>query len=153
MRPAFCAQERRQLEASSRNRRARREGKGNQEDPRRKASLIHPIIDFVIRPLVRFFDIRLEFLGEKIYFFVLFVNQIVEFGVEHPQYFTRLIADNFLLLNIVQGRNGKAAFVFRVDTKVNVPEVGEIGVDGVGANFFRFDYILIGVGGIHESPA
>ena len=55
-----------------------------------KARLIHAIVNVMIRPLVDAFNVLLPVLGEKINLLVFFRYNIVEFSVEHADYFTRL---------------------------------------------------------------
>ena len=51
---------------------------------------------------------------------MLFRKQTVEFGVEHADDLAGLIADDFVLLDVVEGRNREAAGVVGVDGEINV---------------------------------
>lgn len=59
---------------------------------------------------------------------------MVELSVEHANDLAGLVADNGLLLGIVESRNSESALVVLVHVKVDIAQVGEALVDGVGLN-------------------
>ena len=57
-----------------------------------KAGFVDAVVDIVVGPVVCTLDFLLEVLGEKHNLLVLIGDDIVEFRVEHADYFTRLDA-------------------------------------------------------------
>ena len=69
--------------------------------------------------------------------------------VEHADDLTGLVVDDRLVLLVVEGGHGEAPVVVRVHGEVDLAEVGEFWVEGVGRDFFARD--VVGFGG--EAPA
>ena len=85
-----------------------------------KAGLVDAVIYVIIGPFVRLVDLCPQILRIQVHVLVLFRKEVIEFCVEHADDLAGFIADNLILLDIIQSRDGKAAFVFRVDFKVDV---------------------------------
>lgn len=114
--------------------------------------LINPIINIIVRPLIRLVDLGLQILGQEIHFGVLVRKQVVEFMIHHADNLTALVADDRLLHFVVQRRHREAAGVVGLDVKVDVAEVGEgvVAGDGVGDGVFARE---VGVVFRREAPA
>ena len=81
---------------------------------------------------------------EQVYVLVLLRQEVVELGVEHADDLAGLVADDLLLLDVVQRGHGEAALVFRVDFEVDVAQVGVGRVDGVGPCVFARQLFIRG---------
>jgi len=80
---------------------------------------------------------------------VLFRQQVVELSVEHADDLAGFVADNGILLGVVEGGNRESAFVVLVHVEVDVAEVREALVDGVWLDVLA-RLVVFGGG---ESPA
>ena len=114
-----------------------------------EAGFIDAVVDVVVGPVVRAFDLTSKFLGKQINGLVLLREQVVEFGVEHADDLAGLVADDFVLLDVVEGGDGEAAGVVGVDAEIYVAEVGDAFVDGVGGHTVAWSFAFRGC----ESPA
>jgi hypothetical protein len=101
------------------------------KDSRGKTGLVNTIVDVVVSPLVRLLDLRLQVLRQEVDFLVLLRQQVVELGVEHADDLAGLVADDRVLLGVVEGRDREAPLVVLVDVEVDVAQVREALVDGV----------------------
>lgn len=75
---------------------------------------------------------------------------MVEFMIEHSDDFTAFVADDFLLLFVVEGGDCEAAGVIGVTFEVDVSDVGEFGVEGVRDCVGSWEVFFVWGG---ESPA
>ena len=91
-----------------------------------EARFVDAIVDVVVGPIVRPFDFFSQLFGKQINLLVLLWEQVVELRVEHADDFAGLIADYFVLLDVVERGNGEATRVIGVDVKVNLSQMGEI---------------------------
>ena len=85
-----------------------------------ETGLVDAVVDVVVGPFVRRVDLLLQRLGVQIHVLVFLGQEAIEFGIEHADDLTGLVADDFALLDVVEGRDGEAAFVFGVDLEINV---------------------------------
>lgn len=107
-----------------------------------EAGLVDAVVDVVVGPFVGGFDLRLEGFGEEVDVFVLLVDEVVEFGVEHADDLGGFVGHDRVVLFVPEGRHGKAAVVVGVDGEVEVAEVGVLGVEGVGMGEVAGDFVL-----------
>ena len=114
-----------------------------------EAGLVDAIVDLVVGPFVRLVDLCAQRLGVQIHIPILFREQVVELGIEHADDLAGLVADDFALLGVVQRRYGEAAFVVRVNFKVDFTQVSEVLVDGVRRHVVAGEGLVRG----REAPA
>jgi hypothetical protein len=120
-----------------------------QEGVPSKARLIDTIVDVIVSPFVRLLDLGLQVLRKQNHVLVLVVQEVVELGVEHANDLAGLVADDSLLLRVVQGGDGESALVVLVDVKVDIAQVREALVNGVRLNVLA-RLVVLGSG---ESPS
>ena len=120
-----------------------------EKNSRGETGLVHAIVDIVVRPLIRLLDLRLQVFRQEIDFLVLLGQQVVEFSVEHADDLAGLVADDRVLLGIVERRDREAAFVVLVHVEVDVAQVREALVDGVWLDVLA-RLVVLGCG---EPPA
>ena len=101
---------------------------------RGKPTFVHPIVYIIIGPLVRLLDLRFQLVRQQHDILVSLRQQIIKLGIEHPNDLRGLIADDRLLLLVVQGRDREAAFILRVDLEVDVAEELVVGMQGIGCH-------------------
>jgi hypothetical protein len=123
--------------------------RGRSKDVRSEPRPINPIINIIINPLIHLLNLVLQLLGKKIQLLILILHQIVKRMVEHADNLTTLIADNLLLLLVVQRRDGKPAFVVRTLRKVNVAEMRVVWMQRIRRSIISGDVLIRG----RESPA
>lgn len=70
------------------------------------------------------------------------IQQVVKGVVEHADNFAALIADDLVGFLVVECGDCEAAFVVGVLRKVDVAEMGEVGVEGVGRYVFAGDTLV-----------
>lgn len=116
---------------------------------RREPRFIHPVIDIIIRPLIRLLNLLLQILREQVDRAILLINDIIELGVEHSDDLGGLVGDDGVLFFVPEGGDGEATGVVFVCGKVEVAEVGEVWVEGVWGGVFAWD----GFVGGDEAPA
>ena len=114
-----------------------------------KTRLVDTVVDVIVSPLVRLLDLRLQVLRKKNHVLVLVVQQVVEFCVEHANDLAGLVADNGLLLGVVKSGNREPALVVLVHVKVDITQVSETLVNGVGLDVLA-GLVVLSSG---ESPA
>lgn len=114
-----------------------------------EAGFVDAVVDVVVGPLVRGFDVVPPILGEQVDFLVLFWKKVVEFGVEHADYLAGLVADYPVLLEVVQGRDCEAPRVVRVDVKVDVPQMCKVLVQWIRRHVISWDFLIW----LREPPA
>ena len=68
---------------------------------------------------------------EEIDLLVLLWQEVIESRVEHTDDFGTLIADDLVLLLVVQRRHGEATRIGRIALEVDVAQMGVVGVDGI----------------------
>jgi hypothetical protein len=108
----------------------------------RKPGFIDTIIDIVVNPVVVFFNLRLEVFRIQVDINEFFRQQFVEGRVEHADNLGGLIVYNPIGFFIVKGWHGKATAVLWVLLKVDLAEVGEIGMDWITSNIFAWDFFI-----------
>lgn len=116
---------------------------------RGESGLVDSVVDVVVGPFVPFVDFLSKVFGQEVHVLGFFGEQVVEFGVEHADDLARFVADNLALLDVVEGWYREAAFVFGIDFEVDVAQVGEIWVDGVGRHVVARELFIFGC----EPPA
>lgn len=104
----------------------------------------HTIVDVVVRPFVGLLDVAFESVRQEVDVLVLVGQQVVEFMIEHADDLARLIADDALLLLVVEGRDGEATLVVLIDGEVDVAEMGEAVMERVGSDIFARRVLLVG---------
>ena len=117
-----------------------------------KPGFVDAVVDVVVGPVVGCFNFRLEVLGKKVDIFVFLGNDVVELGVKHADDLARLdvddrladltgkicnisraylVADNLVLLDIVEGRHCEAASIIGADIEIDLSQMSKIWVDRV----------------------
>jgi len=119
------------------------------ENSRGKTGLVDTVVDVVVSPLVRLLDLGLQVFGQEVDFLVLLREQVVELGVEHADDLAGFVADDGVLLGVVEGGDREAALVVSVHVEIDVAQVREALVDGVCLDVLT-RLIVLGCG---ESPA
>ena len=114
-----------------------------------EARAVDAVVDVWVRPFVGGFDFLLEVRGIEVDVAVLLGEQVVELVVEHADDLGGFVGHDGLVLFVVEGRDGEAAVVVGVHGEVDVAEVREVGVEGVGRDLLAGDF----VGGGDEAPA
>ena len=114
-----------------------------------EAGAVDAVVDVGVRPFVGGFDFLAEVLGVEDDVAILLGEQVVELVVEHADDLGGFVGHDGLVLFVVEGRDGKAAVVVRVDGEVDVAEVREVGVERVRGDLLAGDF----VGGGDEAPA
>ena len=89
-----------------------------------------------------FFNLRLEVFRVQVDIDKFLRQQFVEGRIEHANDLGRLIVHNSISLFIVESWHGKAAGVFWILLKVDLAEVGEIGMDWITSNIFAWDFLV-----------
>ena len=114
-----------------------------------EAGFVDAVVDVIVSPIIRAFDFALEFLGKQIDRLVPLGKQVVEFSVEHADDLAGFVADDLVLLDVVEGGDGEAAGVFGVDTEVNVTKVGHVLMNGIRGHVIAWGFAFRGC----EPPA
>jgi hypothetical protein len=122
---------------------------GMNGDLRGKSRFVYAIVDIVVHPLIHLLNFLPQVLGEQIELLVFVIQQVVKGIVEHADDLAALIADNLVGLLVVERGNCEAAFIVGVLRKVDIAEVGVVGVNGIGGYVLARN-VLIGCG---EAPA
>lgn len=91
-----------------------------------EAGLVDAVVDVVVGPVVCAFDVLSQVFGEKVDFLIFLGQEIIKFGIEHADDLAGFVADDFVLLVVVERGDGEAAGIAWVDVEVDVSEVGEI---------------------------
>ena len=92
---------------------------------------VNTVVDIIIRPIIRSLNLRPQLLREQIDALEFLRKQFVEFGIEHPNDFGRFIADDFILLLIVQCRHGETTCIIRIDVEIDVAQVRKVFVERI----------------------
>lgn len=90
-----------------------------------EAGFVDAVVDVVVGPFVCGVNLGAEGLREEVDLFVLVCEEVVEFVVEHANYFGTFVADNSVCLFVVENGNREAALVVGFVVKVNVAQVRE----------------------------
>jgi len=118
-------------------------------DIRSKAGFVDTVVDVVVSPLVSLLDLRLQILRKQNHVLVLVVQQVVELSVKHANDLTRLVADNGVLLGVVEGRDRESALVVLVHVKVDITQMSKALVNRIGLDVLA-GLVVLGSG---ESPS
>lgn len=102
------------------------------------AAFVNPIVDRIVGPNVGLVNLRAQFWWIQIDLggTILFGKQIVEFGIEHSDDLTALVADGCFRLLVPQQWDSKAARVVRDGGEVDIPDMLGIGMQRVRGDVF-----------------
>ena len=119
---------------------------------RGEAGLVDAVVDEVVRPLVCLVNLLTQGFRVELDVAVLFIDEVIKLGVEHADDLAALVADNSVLLLVVEDGDGEAAGVFLLGLEVDVAEVGEgfVAGYGVGNDVVAGD---VGFAFLDEAPA
>lgn len=109
---------------------------------RRKTRLVHAVVDIVIHPPVRTFDVLLQILGEQIHLSILLRQYVVELGIEHADDLAAFVVDDLALLLVVERRHREAPLVFRVRFEVDLLQRLEVGVHRVWRHILAGEFLV-----------
>lgn len=90
---------------------------------RSKSTLINPIVNIVVRPLIHLINLLLQILRQKLNIFILVREQVVEGMIQHPDNFRGLVGNDFVLDFVVEGWDGEAPGVVGFDGEIDVSQV------------------------------
>lgn len=111
--------------------------------------LLDPVVDVVVCPFVGFVDLIAHVLWIQVQFAILLWQQRIEFGVQHANYLAAFVAHDRVELLVPDYRDGVAPAVVLVGFEVELGQVFEGWVQGVGRDVFAG--FIFGGGG--ETPA
>ena len=114
-----------------------------------EAGLVHAIVDVVVSPFVGLIDLFLQCWREKIDGSFVFGEHVVKFVVEHADDLTGFVADDGLLLDVIEARHRESAAIVGLRREVYVAEMRELWVNGVGMNVFARQLFIRS----HEAPS
>ncbi len=115
---------------------------------RRKPTLIHPVIDQIILPRMRLFNLGLQILRIQIHTLVLIRNDIIKLGPKHAQDLAALVIHNRLGNLVIQHWHSETPSIIRDDGEVHIAQVGEalVALEWVGDDVLAFGIGVFGSG-------
>ena len=96
-----------------------------------KAALVHAVVDVVVCPCVRLFDLLLQVLWEQHHVAVFLGQHVVELGVEHADYFGGFIRHNGLVLLVVEQWYREPPGVIGIDAEVDISQMSSVGMQRI----------------------